>query len=157
MDYRDKYKFTKNLLIITIIGFIVSLYYAFEIMHQSRTIILEKPKVELINTDSFSEQNLLNFIISLDIKNPNIVLNQAKLETGNFTSDRFKKYNALFGFQTSDIQIVKYNSWKESVIHYKTWQMFRLKDSENYYDFLKRVNYASDTNYIKKLKQFKDA
>jgi flagellum-specific peptidoglycan hydrolase FlgJ len=90
----------------------------------------------------------------IEIQYPEIVLAQAKLESGNFTSERFKKYNALFGFQTSDTNIIKYKSWKESVIHYKAWQMKRLKSNENYYDFLIRIKYASDSNYINKLKQF---
>jgi flagellum-specific peptidoglycan hydrolase FlgJ len=90
----------------------------------------------------------------LEIEYPNIVLAQAKLESGNFTSNRFKQYNALFGFQTSNTNVLKYKSWKESVINYKNWQMRRLKDGENYYDFLVRVKYSEDPNYINKLKQF---
>lgn len=116
-----------------------------------------KPIKNEVYTDTLNEEKLLNFMKVLDIQYPEIVLNQAKLETGNFTSNRFKKHNALFGFQTSDTNIIKYKSWKESVIHYKTWQMFRLKDSEDYYDFLIRVKYAEDSLYIKKLKQFKNA
>src|SRR5574343_185628 len=59
--------------------------------------------------DTFSEANLVKFMEILDIQHPDIVLNQAKHETGNFTSNRFKKYNALFGFQSSDTNIHKYN------------------------------------------------
>jgi flagellum-specific peptidoglycan hydrolase FlgJ len=90
----------------------------------------------------------------LEIEYPDIVLAQARLESGNFTSNRFIKHNALFGFQTSNTNVLKYKSWKESVINYKNWQMRRLKDGENYYDFLVRVKYSEDPNYINKLKQF---
>lgn len=115
----------------------------------TKTIIVENK----LNLDTFSEKNLLKMINLLEIQHPDIVLAQAKLETGNFTAPRFKKYNALFGFQTSDTNIMKYSTWKESVIAYKSWQMKRLKEREDYYSFLKRIKYAADTNYIPKLKR----
>lgn len=108
----------------------------------------------VINNDSFSEENLKNWMKDLNIEHANIVFNQARHETGNFTSNRFKKYNALFGFQITDTNIIKYKSWKESVIDYKCWQMKRLKPDENYYDFLIRIKYAKDSLYIKKLKKY---
>ena len=155
MDYKKGYNIVKHCLVLIIIAVLISIIVVkYNVKPLQPVLMQEIIKTDKIDTDSFSERNLLNFMYVLDIKNPNIVLNQAKLETGNFTSDRFKKYNALFGFQVSDTQVIKYHSWKESVIHYKTWQMFRLKDSENYYDFLIRVKYASDSSYIKKLKQF---
>lgn len=114
-------------------------------------------KTTTYDDTSFSEENLKKWMKDLNIEHADIVFNQAKHETGNFTSNRFKKYNALFGFQITDTNIIKYKSWKESVIDYKCWQMKRLKDNEDYYKFLIRVKYAADTNYVKKLKQFKDA
>lgn len=108
------------------------------------------------NIDTFSEANLNHLMYILDIKHPEIVIKQARLETGYYTASRFIKHNALFGFQTSEINVIKYKNWKESVIAYKVWQMKRLKDNENYYIFLKRVKYASDSNYIKKLKAMRD-
>lgn len=115
----------------------------------TKTIVVK----ETLNINKFNENNLVTLMTLLDIKHPDIVLAQAKLETGNFTAPRFKKYNALFGFQTSDTNIMKYSTWKESVIAYKSWQMKRLKEGEDYYSFLKRIKYAADTNYIPKLKR----
>lgn len=115
----------------------------------TKTIIVK----DTLNLKDFNEKNLNTLMYLLDIQHPDIVLAQAKLETGNYTSSRFKKSNALFGFQTSDKNIIKYNNWKESVYDYKVWQMKRFRDGEDYYSFLKRIKYAADTNYIPKLKR----
>jgi len=123
-------------------------YFTFPV----KQIIKENTKIN----DSIITDSIYEFILLLDIKHPKIVYNQAKLETGNFTSNRFIKHNALFGFQTSDTDIIKYKSWKESVIDYKCWQMKRLKNNEDYYKFLIKIGYAQDSLYINKLKQFKN-
>lgn len=160
MDYRTKFKKNKLIFIVTvsilalILGWTIGMQLDF--LKTKEQPLLPKPinYADTVKIESFSENNLIEFMMLIEIQYPEIVLAQAKLESGNFTSERFKKYNALFGFQTSDTNIIKYKSWKESVIHYKAWQMKRLKSNENYYDFLIRIKYASDSNYINKLKQF---
>lgn len=155
MDYRTKYHIARKLLFMTMLG-ITSYFVLKIIMHKNETPEIPKPCIifDTVRIEVFSEANLIRYMDILEIEYPNIVLAQAKLESGNFTSNRFKQYNALFGFQTSNTNIIKYKSWKESVINYKNWQMRRLKDGENYYDFLVRVKYSEDSNYINKLKQF---
>lgn len=148
----EKYKVARNLLFITLAGFI-----CYVTLHLKEKYSYKKPTVikEVMQFDTtFNEKQLMSWILFLEIKYPDIVLAQAKLESGNFTSNRFKQHNALFGFQTSDTNIIKYKSWKESVIAYKAWQMKRLKADENYYDFLMRVKYSEDPSYIDKLKQY---
>jgi flagellum-specific peptidoglycan hydrolase FlgJ len=159
MDYRDKFKKIKSVYFITmcicslLLGWCIG---ELVLTDYSKPKLIPKPSIyaDTVKIEGFSENNLIEFMMLIEIQYPEIVLAQAKLESGNFTSQRFKKYNALFGFQTSDTNIIKYKSWKESVIHYKTWQMKRLKGGENYYDFLVRIKYAADSNYINKLKQF---
>ena len=155
MDYRTKYHVARKLLFMTLIG--ITAYFVLKnTMFKQPIPEIRKPSiiVDTVRIEVFSEANLIRYMNILEIEYPNIVLAQAKLESGNFTSNRFKQYNALFGFQTSNTNIIKYKSWKESVINYKNWQMRRLKDGENYYDFLVRVKYSEDPNYINKLKQF---
>jgi hypothetical protein len=159
MDYRDKFKKIKSVYFITMCICSVLLGWCigrliFSDYSKPKLIPKPSPCADTVRIEGFSENNLIEFMMLIEIQYPEIVLAQAKLESGNFTSERFKKYNALFGFQTSDTNIIKYKSWKESVIHYKAWQMKRLKSNENYYDFLIRIKYASDSNYINKLKQF---
>jgi hypothetical protein len=163
MDYRTKFKKNKIAFIITVgilglaLGWTIGMQLDF--LKTKEQLLLPKPipYADTIKIEGFSENKLIEFMKLVEMEYPDIVLAQAKLESGNFTSNRFIKYNALFGFQKSESNIIKYKSWKESVIHYKCWQMNRLKEDENYYNFLIRVKYASDTNYINKLKQFKDA
>lgn len=152
MQPYEKYKAARNLLFITLGGFIC--YVTLDL--KERYTVKYSSTIEQSNIidTTFNEKQLIDLITYLEIKYPEIVLAQAKLESGNFTSNRFKQYNALFGFQTSDTNIIKYKSWKESVIHYKVWQMKRLKENEDYYDFLIRVKYSEDSSYINKLKQF---
>lgn len=81
-----------------------------------------------------------------------IVLAQARLETGNFTSQKCKRDHNLFGIKHAG-KYAKYKTWKESIVDYKK----RISSRYNggcYYEFLHRIGYASDPNYIRKLKQF---
>lgn len=163
MDYRTKFRKSKLAFIITVsilglaLGWTIGMQL--DLKKSKEPLLLPKPVpyADTVKIEGFSEAKLMEFMKLVEIQHPEIVLNQAKLETGHFKAPRFIKYNALFGFQTSDTDIIKYKSWKESVIAYKAWQMKRLKDNEDYYKFLVRTKYAADTNYIKKLKQFKDA
>ena len=162
MDYRTKFKNSKFAFIVTvtILGLILGWMLAMQLDFLKKkepifTLPKQVPYADTVKIEGFSEVKLMQFMEDVEMKFPNIVIHQAKLETGNFTSPRFIKYNALFGFQTSDTDVIKYKSWKESVIAYKAWQMKRLKTNEDYYKFLVRVRYAADTNYVKKLKQFK--
>lgn len=159
MDYRNEFKKQKLIVkIFTIISIIticiISWVYFSNESNPPET--LKKPIyiTDTVKIETFSEAHLMLYMDILEIEHSDIVFNQARHETGNFTSPRFKQYNALFGFQTSDKNIIKYKSWKESVVHYKMFQMRKLKEGEDYYDFLIRVGYATDSNYINKLKQY---
>jgi len=159
MDYRTKFKKTKIafIAVCAVLGIIGGWNLgAFIFKERSEKLLIPKPTVvaDTVKIEGFSEAKLIEFMDIIEMKYPKIVLAQAKHETGNFKAPRFIKHNALFGFQTSDSDIIKYKSWKESVIAYKAWQMKRLKDGEDYYKFLVRVKYAADTNYVKKLKQY---
>jgi hypothetical protein len=161
MDYRTKFKKSKTVFIITVsilgiaLGWTLGMQLDF-LKPKQDSLTLPKPVnyADTVKIEGFSEAKLIQFMDIIEMKHSKIVFNQARHETGNFTSPRFIKYNALFGFQTSDTNVIKYKSWKESVIAYKCWQMKRLRDNEDYYKFLVRVHYAADTNYVKKLKQY---
>jgi hypothetical protein len=87
------------------------------------------------------------------VKYHEIVYNQARLETGNFTSRGFKKLNNPLGF-TLNGKLMKFKTLSHSVIYLKDLQQRRMKKNEHWYDFLIRVKWASDSEYIDKLKQF---
>ena len=149
---------SKNILILSSI-FVLTVGISIIGFNNDKTInelkTIEKPiiKVDTVKLDTFSEANLIIELFDNQIKEPNIVLAQAKLETGNFKSYLFKKSNNLFGFR--DFNGYKaYKTWKHSVLAYKNWQDKKYKGGD-YYLFLERIKYAEDTLYCNKLKEFK--
>lgn len=104
----------------------------------------------------FTEYNLRSELIRYKVLYPDVVIKQARLETGNYTSNALWKYNNLFGF-TSNGKLMVYTNWVESVKAYAEWQHKYYKPvintEEEYYSFLKKLPYARDGDYIKKLKQ----
>lgn len=105
-------------------------------------------------------------LVRQEVKHPEIVLKQAILETGWFTSNIFKTKNNLFGmtYHNGEKRLFQnYTSWRASIAYYKKWQM-RYYKSGDYYDFLECVyknkkgeckRYATSPTYISKLKSIK--
>ena len=105
-------------------------------------------------TVSVYSQNVTDvyrYLVHLDVKHKEIVLSQIVLETGWFTSYSCKNRNNITGFTNNNGYYV-YNTWKESVNHYKKWQDKYYKKG-CYYSFLTDVGYAKDSIYVYKLKQ----
>lgn len=76
---------------------------------------------------------------------------QAVLESGNFQSCLA---NNLFGlYNSSKGKYFEFDSWISCVFAYKKYILSKYDGKEDYYHFLKRINYASDPNYYKHLKQ----
>lgn len=87
------------------------------------------------------------------IHHEDIVLKQAILETGHYRSRLCKEYNNLFGlYNSSKQEYFKFSHWTESVEAYKNKIQYKYKDNEDYYNFLERINYSEDNDYIKLLK-----
>lgn len=89
-----------------------------------------------------------------NIKRPRIVLAQAKLETGNYKSNHCINKNNLFGLYNSrKKEYFSFEHWHHSVKAYKDMIEYKHRDDEDYYEFLVRISYASDPNYVNKVKQ----
>ena len=86
-----------------------------------------------------------------NIPHPAVVLAQARLETGNFKSDYYRRTRNLFGIKKGGKYAI-YRNWRDGVMDYKRLVSSRY-DGGSYYSFLRRINYASDPNYIGKLKE----
>lgn len=125
----------------------------------------DKKEVEVVSTNTTEDtipeffnkspsEGLLEALIYYDIKHPEIVYAQAVLETGNFKSKHCIIDNNLFGlYNSKNKRYHKFNHWTESILAYKKWVQNKHKASEDYYSFLRRIKYASDPNYIPKLKK----
>lgn len=104
--------------------------------------------------DKPASTGLMDALVYYNLQHPEIVYAQAILETGHFKSKLCKEANNLFGlYDSKEKRYYKFNHWSESVVAYKEWIQRKYRSPENYYIFLRRINYASDTNYISKLKQ----
>lgn len=87
---------------------------------------------------------------------PTIVLSQAILETGYFSSNIFYKNNNLFGLRKpSSGEYYKFSSWEDSVRAYKEYVQYKYKDG-NYYKFLEKIGYAEDPDYTKKVQSIQN-
>jgi len=88
-----------------------------------------------------------------EIQHKDIVLKQAILETGWLTSYSCKKRHNLFGFRYKG-KYLEFPSWEQSIEYYSRWQKRHYKGGD-YYKFLKDRGYATDPEYITKLKSIK--
>lgn len=91
-------------------------------------------------------------IVRQGLPHPDIVLAQARLETGNFTSNVCRTRHNLFGIRTKK-GYKTYRRWQDSVADYKRLISSRYRGG-NYYQFLRRIGYAEDKAYTTKLKRF---
>lgn len=90
-------------------------------------------------------------LVKQGVPHARIVLAQARLESGNFTSRRCKVDHNLFGMKRGK-RYARYGHWRESVADYKKRISSRYAGGD-YYAFLRRINYASDKLYTTKLKE----
>lgn len=111
---------------------------------------LEQPEFLLSEAP---EDYLMEALEYYNVKHKNIVYAQAILETGHFRSKVCKEYNNLFGLYNSyKGDYYKFDHWSESVVAYLNYIQYRYKPPDDYYQFLINIGYATDTNYIQKVK-----
>lgn len=96
-------------------------------------------------------RNLYEVMERYDISNKNIVIAQALLETGYFTSRVCLDCNNLFGLRKpTNGEYYEFDSWEKSVKAYRDYVQYKYKGGD-YYAFLDRIGYAEDKDYISKL------
>jgi uncharacterized FlgJ-related protein len=118
-----------------------------------------KKTLYISECNKFSEAALMQYMKSINIKFPEVVFQQAKLESGGFSSHLFKTKHNLFGMkkamQRVTLSIGKPNeyayfkSWKECVIDYALYQnryFSKVNTKEEYINELCK-NYAENPNY----------
>ena len=104
------------------------------------------PKSEL---PELTIPNLYVEIIQYGIRYPKIVLAQAILETGWFTSPVCRNKHNLFGLTNPRTgKYFEFDHWTESVWAYYTKVQYRYKGG-NYLLWLRNIGYAEDPNYIR--------
>jgi uncharacterized FlgJ-related protein len=117
-----------------------------------------------LQRDDFTEQKLADLLKKLKIQHPEVVLAQARLETGGYKSRIFRENHNLFGMKEAVRRIntaqgtqynhAYYEHWRESVYDYAFYQcryMGRVGSREEYFNLLSQ-SYAEDPMYVTKLK-----
>jgi hypothetical protein len=121
-------------------------------------------KIDRPVDSTFTPQKLVIYLRDVGIKHAEIVYAQAVLETGNFKSKSFRLCNNLFGMKVARSRPTTalgeryghayFKDWRMSVIDYAMFQSAytrKIRTKEGYYEYLSR-NYASDVEYVNKLK-----
>jgi uncharacterized FlgJ-related protein len=114
--------------------------------------------------NEFSKQKFKEYVLSLNVKFPNIVMAQAELESSHFNSVMFHENNNMFGMKPAKLRPTTnkgenrghayFDSWKDCVLDYAFYSatyLNEIKTEAEYLNYLKS-SYAEDPNYINKLK-----
>lgn len=99
---------------------------------------------------AFSLRDVYEEIVKHNIKFPHIVLSQAVLETGHFSSRVCLEYNNLFGLRKRNGEYYRFSRWEDSVKAYRDYVQYKYRGG-NYFDFLQRIGYAEDKLYVGKV------
>lgn len=162
-----KLPLTAILLTLAIIISILSLTMAF-MLRESITIFEEAAVIYVTGNEcsqEFSPEKLEEYIYSLNLKYPHIVLAQAKIESAHFKSEVFMENNNLFGMRQAKLRPTTsigtnlnhavYTDWRSSVQDYALYQASYLREidtEEEYYSYL-QANYAENPEYVNLIKQ----
>ena len=132
------------------------------------TKIVEGKKVVVHNHPSFSPEVFYDYVKKCGIKFPHIAFAQAILESGNFTSNRFRNTNNAFGMKVARSRPTTcsrehtghayYDDWRLSVQDYALYQaayMRKARTEDEYYDRLDG-SYAGDPIYVEKVRAIAD-
>ena len=128
-----------------------------------------KPKYIPRLDSTFSQKALVKYVYSLNVRFPHIILAQAHLESGKFTSGIFIKNNNLFGMRQARLRpttnkgsvngFAKYDHWRDSVMDYILYYavyMHKYKTEDAYYNYLDRA-YAENPNYSKLIRKIAES
>ena len=128
-----------------------------------------KPKYIPKLDSTFSQEALVGYVYSLNVRFPHIILAQAHLESGKFTSGIFVNNNNLFGMRQARLRpttnkgsrngFAKYDHWRDSVMDYILYYavyMHKFKTEEAYYAYLDR-SYANNPHYSKLIRKIAES
>lgn len=131
----------------------------------NRIVNTAKVDTVYVSAQAFSEEALIDLLRGSNIKYPHIVLAQAKIESGNYTSKIFKENNNLFGMKKPNIRTTTalgtksghayYSDWVSSVYDYAMFQNNRMQgvNSESEYYAKLADGYAADSTYASVIKK----
>ena len=155
------YKYMKIILILLFLTFTIQCHSPSKINNNFDDKIIQD-----IKNESFNENLLITYLYLKKVRFMDIIIKQAKLETGNFKSKLFKHGNNLFGMRfprkrdtyayKKIYNHAKYYHWTESVDDFIFFLKYnKIEKYDDYYEFLINVKYAENKDYVKVLKSMK--
>lgn len=126
--------------------------------------VTENITINVINNKVTMEDSIYLYLKDINVKFKTVVVAQAVIESGNFTSNIYKKNNNLFGMKKASTRptvgkksgtYAKYKNWQESCLDYAFYQAYfcnKIKTEEEYINHLCK-NYAEDPEYKNKLER----
>lgn len=107
-----------------------------------------------LQSEELNDSILYLALVHYNVKHPKAVLAQAKLESGNYTSHHCRVRNNFLGLYNSGKgEYFRFDHWTDCIKGYKSMIEYKLRDGEDYYDFLSRIGYAEDPSYVHKVRQ----
>lgn len=152
-----KYSYLFALVAFLFTGFGFTTAFKLNMFFERIPVIIERDK------EVFSEEWLVSYLKETNAQHPEILLAQARHETGNFTSNIFRNNKNLFGMKKAhqrqtvcsgeEFGHAKYDSYEQSVIDMLLWQSSYAKNlTQNQYLQLLGELYAEDSFYLQKIK-----
>jgi hypothetical protein len=150
---------------LTLIVLVFGLGYASSNKAISRIIHRKTTDTITIPSVPFSEKALIKLLESCNVKYPHIVLAQAKLESGNFTSKVFKQNNNMFGMRKARQRVTSaqgekntyasYRDWVDCVYDYAMYQSSVMCNVSNESEYFRKLGerYAEDSLYVSRLQR----
>lgn len=135
----------------------------FEVSHVEDTFVVLDRAV-IYEDITFSEEAFKKQIVAIGIRFPDIVMAQAILESGHFTSGLFVNHKNPFGMMIAKKRptlakkgaypFASYKEWKHSIMDYAYYQSVYMSKYTTEDSYLKRLGevYAEDPKYVSKLK-----
>ena len=141
-----------------VLGFIIktsTIKYA-----ESKEIDYEEVPIIIKQDLEFSEQKLWDLLVSMNVRFPHIVIAQARIESGTYTSDIFKENNNMFGMKCATSRATThkgenrnhamFSSWQECAIDYAFYQttyMRKCKTENQYLEALSATYAEAGSSY----------
>lgn len=113
------------------------------------TILMMLSIICMGQTKVVSQKEVYGKIVNAGIAHPEIVLKQAIVESANFKYKRAIQQNNYLGLLKNG-KLIKFNTLDAGLIYYRDRVQSRYKGGD-YKRFLKRIGYAKDPKYIRKL------
>lgn len=141
-----------RIILIILFCFISMSFHDVNVMPKQQDV--EVCDTSFLNATELNDSILYLALVHYEVKYPKAVLAQAKLESGNYTSKHCRTKNNFLGLYNSrKKEYFSFSHWTACIQGYKDMIEYKMKDGEDYYDFLIRIKYASDPTYIYKVKQ----